>query len=154
MLRTTVGKSGTVFFTPHFLQGITHSPNSGSADGTMAPWRIVGSIQFRAYFSGICETNQAMIEMKMIVRTAMTNTTRPGLRPFDSVSPASARPSGRRHPSESYRKTPAERAAAPLSDGAGTAARLRFRSLNGPPLTAWRRRRLLLFIFLFRVTAI
>ncbi len=37
----------------------------------------------------------------------MTDTTHPGLRPFDSVSPASARASGKRHPSESNRRTPA-----------------------------------------------
>src|SRR5262245_49921626 len=106
------------------------------------------------YFAGICETNQAIIKMKMIDRIVMTDMTRPGMRPFDSVSPASARPSGSRHPSESGRRTPAELAVAPLPVGAGMAARPRFRSLKGPPLTAWRRRRLLLLDFLFRLIAI
>jgi len=55
------------------------------------------------HFSGICETNQAMIAMKTIVTIETINTTRPGMRLFDSVSAASARASGKRYPSESKR---------------------------------------------------
>jgi hypothetical protein len=47
--------------------------------------------------------------MKTIARIEMINTTRPGISLFDSVSAASARASGKRHPSELKRILPARR---------------------------------------------
>jgi hypothetical protein len=59
------------------------------------------------YFSGICETNQAIIAMKTIARIDTTNITRPGMTFVDPVSPASARASGKRQSSEPKRIAPA-----------------------------------------------